>query len=83
MLVIKMELWPFGDESAAKEIARCTIGNDGTGDEDTGNYEVALFNGKRKWKKGRVENFPRQLLEGWDLLYRGLHNILAGRNKFA
>lgn len=83
MLVIKMELWPFGDETKAQEIARCNIANDATGDEDTGNYNIALFNGKRRWKRGRVERFPRRLLEGWDLLYRGLHNLLADRNKFS
>lgn len=82
MLVIRMELWPQGQEAKKVEIAKCHIGNDGSGDEETGNYNIVLFNGKRRWKRGRVEGFARKKLEGWDLLYRGLHNLLAGRNLF-
>lgn len=82
MLVIRMELWPFGDEAKKVEIAKCNIGNDGTGDDEIGNYNFAIFNGKRRWKRGRVDGFHRKRLEGWDLLYRVLHNALASRNLF-
>ena len=31
------------------------------------------------WKKGRVEAFPRLVLGPWDLLFRGLGALVAGR----
>jgi hypothetical protein len=32
------------------------------------------------WKTGRVEDFPRKRLLGWDLLYRALHATVGDRN---
>jgi hypothetical protein len=39
MLRIKIELWPFGDESQKREIATMDLWNDGTGDRYDGNYK--------------------------------------------
>lgn len=38
MLVVKVEIWPFGSKDSAKEISRVFIYNDGTGDSQVGNY---------------------------------------------
>lgn len=43
MLVIKVELWPFGDESKKREIAAAEIWNTGTGTIDKGNYDSSFF----------------------------------------
>lgn len=81
MLVVKVELWPFGDESRMKELARGFIWNDATGTSTRGNYQFVLKDGRgRKWKTGTVTDFPRTKLLGWDLLLRALYSVLAGRN---
>lgn len=85
MLVIRMELWPHGVEAEAEVLATATIINDGTGGDGTGNsprgnYHVELYNGRRSWKKCRVENFPRKKLLGWDILCRALFTMLGDRN---
>jgi hypothetical protein len=41
MLVVKIQLWPYGAESAAYPIAEIRIVNDGTGDVYVGNYDVS------------------------------------------
>lgn len=40
MLVIKVEIWPLGDESRAEEIGRAHVVNTGTGTREVGNYIV-------------------------------------------
>lgn len=42
MIVVKIELWPFGNRNQARELGRMYITNDGTGDQTTGNYDVAV-----------------------------------------
>ncbi len=57
------------------------IGNDCTGTHTSGNYDTYfLKKGRSKikkesdiWRQGRVEKFPRQRLNAWNLLYRALH----------
>lgn len=68
MVVVKIELWPCGQESKKRDLGFAIISNDGTGDKKRGNYAVALshagkFLDKKKgtWKKGRVENHKRSL----------------------
>ena len=39
MLVVKLEIWPLGNEAQAREIGRMRIGNVG-GDHDGGEYDV-------------------------------------------
>ena len=43
MLVVTVELWPFGIKSERKELATMVIANDGTGDVERGNYNVRRF----------------------------------------
>lgn len=62
MLVIKVELWPLGDESEARELQRVLVINDGTGTAEHGNYLVrALRRGSRTvvQRTGAVTNHPR------------------------
>lgn len=67
MVVVKIELWPHGDESKARPLGVAMIANDGTGDVKTGSYEVQLAHAGRYfgkpgvWKRGRVESHNRQL----------------------
>lgn len=56
MLVIKIELWPGGRESAAKEIGREYIANVG-GDHEHGDYVAAVC------RRGSSE-MPREILAG-------------------
>lgn len=78
MLVVKIELWPRGDESKSVELHRGFITNDGTGDSSNGNYKVKLNEKGNKdrlskgWKTGYVKGFKRKKLLAWDLLLMAL-----------
>ncbi len=88
MLVIKIELWPFGQESKKQELGRAHIINDGTGTLDIGNYEVKLFkseeysknNAGKIYKKGEVLGFKRLTGSPWQLLKLALENVLNKKN---
>lgn len=88
MLVIKVELWPHGDETRAQEIATGVIGNDGSGNWQYGNYNVVLSNNGEcdphgmyeqavaQDKQTRVEKFYRD--SGvWKLLRVALNAVHA------
>lgn len=61
MIVIRVEIWPLGDESHKREWGRIHITNDGTGTRESGNYKVRIFKKDNRsiWKEGRVEGYPR------------------------
>jgi hypothetical protein len=82
MIVIRVELWPHGDQSRAVELGGARIFNDGTGSPTRGNYHATIFNrgGKVFWKSGRVEGSPRKRLGVWDLIFRALRKIVGDRN---
>ncbi len=86
MLVVRIELWPFGDEDAKLTLGVGYIANDGTGNHYTGNYNFKLMKSPEYaktpgvWKKGRVERFPRVSHGPWDLLYRALRASVGYRN---
>ena len=42
MIAVRLELWPLGDETRAREIGRMYIANDGTGGATRGDYKVAV-----------------------------------------
>lgn len=78
MIVVKIELWPKGDEKRARPLGVIMIHNDGSGDAKTGNYKATLshagwFFGKRRepFKQCRVRGFLRTLSP-----YRLLSRIL-------
>lgn len=80
MLVVKVEVWPFGHQEHAKEIGRAYIWNDATGDIMHGNYGVAIMPDTRDYlptreilereaaSKGKVFNYPRGPYNLWPLV---------------
>lgn len=83
MIVVRVELWPFGDKTRARHLGTAVIANDGTGDPQTGNYWVKLYGKgekRRLWRETVVADFPRKRLLVWDLLYRALKNVVGERN---
>ena len=75
MLVIKIELWPFGRKENAKTLFVGTVGNDLSGTSTSGNYNVRLYqkgSAKKIWKEGRVEGFPRSKKNAWYLILEAL-----------
>ena len=67
MVVVKIELWPGGDESKCRTIGIAKIANDCTGDSERGNYRVELshsgsyFGRPGVWRRGRVFDHLRRL----------------------
>ena len=55
MLVLKVELWPGGRESSAREIGRTYIANIG-GDQEYGDYQAAVC------RKGD-DSIPREIMQ--------------------
>ena len=87
MIYIRIELWPYGDRTQARAIGEAFIANDGSGSSTRGSYDVRLMKSPEYakqpglWKRGRIEEFPRQRLGPWDLLFRALRACVADRNK--
>ena len=88
MLVVKIEMWPSGDESKAYEYARAYVSNDCLTTIKTrgvyGSYTVKFmqshkYNPKKVWKKGRAERIHRSKRGIWDVLYVALRS--AGLEK--
>jgi hypothetical protein len=88
MIVVKVMLWPRGDEAEEREIGRGLIANVGGSDVD-GRYEVRLLDppeiAERRgpWRRGRVEAFARKRLGPWDLVLRALVACCAHRSPVA
>lgn len=82
MLKVLILLYPRGDESKATTIGEMEIANVG-GTVSIGEYAVRLFKrgSKAVWKRGSVVAFPRLSRGPYDLVFRALANIVAGRNK--
>lgn len=83
MIRITIELLPKGDETKKRHLGTAEIANIG-GSLTSGNYAVKLSkwgNPKSTWRSGSVEDFPRQRLGAWDLLYRALRNTVGKRNR--
>lgn len=76
VIVVKIEIWPYGDEAARREIGRMQIANVG-GDADMGQYEVTLSDDESgpSFKKYHLDHFPRQRGFWW-LLHRALRTWL-------
>lgn len=89
MIVVKLEMWPKGDESKKYELGRTYIFNAG-GTAQRGDYEVRvcrksregnyektarqLVEGKGFTRTGRLENHPRQSYNVWRLIIRALRS---------
>lgn len=82
MLRVAIDYVPYGDERRTERIASALIVNDGTGDPESGNYDITFFlryepggaapDPDAIWRKVRVEDFPREVLSPWHLLRRAL-----------
>lgn len=93
MIVVKVELWPHGDESKARELSRAFISNDLKTTAETrgeyGSYECKFmqsqqFNPSKVWKKSRAKFIHRTKRGVWDILFVGLYNAgLLKRNSSA
>jgi hypothetical protein len=88
MIVVKIEMWPKGDESKKYEIGRTFIYNAG-GTLTRANYEVRvcrkgglnkapsvsdLHSGEGFARTGRVEGYPRLSYNVWRLILRALRS---------
>lgn len=71
MLVIKIEIWPYGNKKVAQTIGCVTIVNDGTAFKETGTHEIGNYiaalghsgkyqNKKGAWKQCEIKGFNRQ-----------------------
>ncbi|HVB06094.1 MAG TPA: hypothetical protein VNF07_07625 [Acidimicrobiales bacterium] len=93
VIVVKVERWPDGvdhtDPANAKRstvLAHAEIKNDGSGDRESGNYEVTVFDPAPYYAlrgdtlHGEVRAFPRRQLGVWDLVHRALGAVLGTRD---
>ncbi len=84
MIVVKIELWPLGAESRAREIGRMYIANVG-GHQERGNYDVAVCRrgtstipqpidpeGPAATRTGKVLDYPRLSYNVWRLIARAV-----------
>lgn len=93
MIVIRIEMWPQGDESRKRTLGVGHITNTGAQTLFTGathgDYDVTLFKSPEYakspgvWKKGTVKRFPRSRLGPWDLLLQALVSAIGDRNRYA
>jgi hypothetical protein len=77
MIVVKLEMWPFGDESKAYPLGRTYIWNKGSGTQERGDYGVAVakkggVDRMNPLRSGTIENYPRLSYSVWRLIIRAL-----------
>lgn len=88
MIVVKVELWPGGDESRAQDLGTAEIWNTSQL-ADLSSYNVRLRKGARyspnhagdTYKSGRVDRFPRRdrRFGPWELLALALEATVGDR----
>lgn len=90
MIVVKVELWPGGDESNKRDLGTAHIwckSADGKNNE-YGEYGVKLLKGAEYsndpggvWRSGKVSIFPRtsKSFGPWELLALALEDVLKTR----
>ena len=76
MLRVTIELVPFGVETEAKVLGRIGIVNDGSGNLDLGNYDVALSDEGPFTRNGKTKNWRRVRLVGFKRRHYGPYHIL-------
>ena len=64
MLVVTVEIWPYGEQSARRELATVEIANDGAGGFEVGSYRVVAQEPRSPFSKGvsvtaHVHDHPR------------------------
>ena len=79
MLYIKVELWPYGDESRKVQIAEAKIANTGTGDSYYGNY-MYVINHNCQEKDAKIDKgftFGHERKQGvWTLIKKVLDEAI-------
>lgn len=92
MIVIKIFMWPGGDENREVEIGRGYLTNQVKTTNATagrlGDYDAQFRSGvygrpellKRIWKTSTVSGFNRKTRSAWDLLYLALKDAIGYRN---
>lgn len=87
MIVVKLELWPGGDESRKEDLGTALIANV-SNLADLSSYSVVLKKGARysnnsgeTWRTGTVESFPRNDSRWgpWELLALALEVVVGKR----
>ncbi len=83
MIVVKIELWPGGNERKSVELGRTYINNTG-GTDDRGEYDVRVcrkgkldflkdvLRGRGPLRTGHVSDYPRLSYNVWRLVLRAL-----------
>lgn len=64
MVVVKIEIWPYGIEENKRQIGEMRIANNLSGDLERGNYNVSLAHADGKegiWKTGKIVGHLRKL----------------------
>lgn len=69
MLVVKIEIWPYGDEKAKREIANAKIWNTGTGTIEKGNYDSIFISDLHGEFRANLKNHDRSL-NVWKLVQK-------------
>jgi len=88
VIVVKVEIWPNGDESRAREHTRAFIANNEEETRQTGGefgtYNAKFmqnehFDPKKVWKYGKAERIHRVKRGVWDIIFVALRS--AGLDK--
>lgn len=81
MLRLTLEIVPFGVEKLKKELGILEICNDGSGDEEVGNYFIRYRQSlveKKTRKVGRIDGYVRGQKSGaWRLSMMGIELFLS------
>lgn len=87
MLVLKLEIWPYGKKDRARTIGMMQIINTG-GDAVHGDYDVNFYadsetdipyDEKGLASRGIIKMFPRPLM-AWQLILRAVRLLIKERN---
>jgi len=73
MLVIKLELWPYGNQYKARELGRMYVINVSKHDDlNVGDYSVEVTTQDAEPKFTEVKNHPRLTAPVWTLIKKAL-----------
>lgn len=95
MIVVKVMMWPGGDESKEKEFGRAYVVNNAVETNASGGtlgeYVISLHGGAygmknyyprgNPYRQGKVQHFDRVSLGVWDLMYQALKVLVGYRTE--
>ncbi len=82
MIRVTIEVLPGGDATLRRHVGTIEIANDGTGNEESGNYSIRLSkfgNPGQTWIRGVVRGFDRIRRGPYDLLLQCLDATVGHR----